>query len=160
MVGEGLSHICKDDIVLADMTEADIPAVLEIERASFTTPWSEISFFNELKKPRSLMKVAKKDGRVVGYICGSRIIDEGHILDVAVHPEYRRLGIASSLVSLMIERLREECRFIYLEVRASNVNAKKMYEKFGFEVIGTRKDYYVSPVEDAVIMVLKLQKSS
>ncbi len=104
------------------------------------------------------MKVAKKDGRVVGYVCGSRVIDEGHILDIAVHPEYRRLGIASALVSLMIERLREEeCRFIYLEVRASNVNAKKMYEKFGFEVIGTRKDYYVSPVEDAVIMVLKFR---
>ncbi len=157
MVGEGLNHIC-NGIVFEDMAETDIPAVLEIERASFTTPWSETSFFNELKKPGSLLKVAKKDGKLVGYVCGSRIIDEGHILDIAVHPEYRRLKIASSLVSLMIERLRaEECRFIYLEVRASNVSAKKMYEKFGFEVIGTRKDYYVSPGEDAVIMVLKFR---
>ena len=157
MVGEGLTHISKD-IVFEDMVTADIPAVLEIERASFTTPWSETSFFNELKKPGSFVKVAKKDGKVVGYVCGGWIIDEGHILDIAIHPEYRRLGIASALVSLIIERLKEEgCRFIFLEVRASNDYAKKMYEKFGFEVLGTRKNYYVSPAEDAVIMVLKLR---
>ena len=155
MVGEGLDHISKD-IVFEDMVAEDIPAILEIEQASFTTPWSETSFFNELKKPGSFLKVAKKGGRVVGYACGGRIIDEGHILDIAVHPEYRRLGIASALASLIIGRLKEEgCRFIFLEVRASNDHAKEMYEKFGFEVLGTRKNYYVSPVEDAVIMVLK-----
>lgn len=155
MVGEGLNHIGMD-IAVDDVTAADIPAILEIERSSFTTPWSETSFFNEMKKPGSLLKVAKKGGKVVGYVCGGRIIDEGHILDIAVHPEYRRMGIASALVSLIIDSLREEgCRFIFLEVRASNDYAKKMYERFGFEVLGTRKNYYVSPIEDAVIMVLK-----
>lgn len=156
MVGEGLDRI-GNNIVIEDMGTADVPTILEIERASFTTPWSETSFFNELKKPRSFLKVAKKGGRIVGYICGGWIIDEGHVLDIAVHPEYRRMGIASALVSLSIERLKEEgCRFVFLEVRASNDHAKKMYEKFGFEVLGTRKNYYVSPVEDAVIMLLKL----
>ncbi len=155
MVGEGVGRI-DNDIVIEDMVTADLPTILEIERASFTTPWSETSFFNELKKPRSFLKVARKSGRIVGYICGGWIIDEGHILDIAVHPEYRRLGIASALVSLCIERLKEEgCRFVFLEVRASNDCAKTMYEKFGFEVLGTRKNYYVSPEEDAVIMVLK-----
>ncbi len=155
MVREGLDRI-GNTIVIEDMGTADLPAILEIERASFTTPWSETSFFNEVKKQRSFLKVAKKGGRAVGYICGGWIIDEGHILDLAVHPEYRRLGIASALVSLGIERLKEEgCRFIFLEVRASNEFAKKMYKKFGFEVLGTRKNYYVSPAEDAVIMVLK-----
>ena len=155
MVGEGLNRI-GEDISIEDMKPGDLPAVIEIERVSFTTPWSETSFFNELKNPRSSLKVAKKGGRVVGYICFGWIIDEGHVLDVAVHPQYRMLGIASTLVSLAIERLKEEgCRFVFLEVRDSNGPAKKMYAKFGFEVLGTRKNYYVSPSEDAVIMVLK-----
>lgn len=155
MVGEGLNRI-GEDITIEDMTTADLPAIVEIERESFTTPWSEVSFFNELKNPRSFLKVAKKGGKVVGYICAGWIIDEGHVLDVAVGPRYKRLGIASTLISLAIERLKEEgCRFVFLEARESNEAAKKMYAKFGFESIGTRKNYYLSPSEDAVIMVLK-----
>jgi len=156
VVGEGLDRSGRN-IVIEDLKAEDIPSVLEIERASFTTPWSETSFFNELKKPRSFFKVARCGEKIVGYICGGWIIDEGHVLDVAVHSDYRRLGIASTLVSLGIDRFRDEgCRFVFLEVRDSNEAAKKMYCKFGFDVLGTRKNYYVSPVEDAVIMVLKL----
>ena len=155
MVGEGLNHILRD-IIIVDPSADDLAAILEIERMSFSTPWSETSFFNELKKPRSFLKVAKKGEKIVGYICGGWIIDEGHIFDIAVHPEHRMLGIASTLVSMGIERLREEgCRFIFLEVRSSNEAAAKMYSKFGFEVIGTRKHYYTCPVEDALIMMLK-----
>lgn len=156
MVREGLNQAWQDIIIIEDSAADDLAAVIEIERMSFSTPWSETSFFNEMKKPKSFLKVAKKGGKVVGYICGGWIIDEGHILDVAVHPEYRRLSIASMLVSLGIERLREEgCRFVFLEVRSANEPAARMYSKFGFEIIGTRKDYYTSPVEDAVIMMLK-----
>lgn len=155
MVREGLNQTWHD-IIIEDSAADDLAAVIEIERMSFSTPWSETSFFNEMKKPKSFLKVAKKGGKVVGYICGGWIIDEGHILDVAVHPEYRRLSIASMLVSLGIERLRKEgCRFVFLEVRSANEPAARMYSKFGFEIIGTRKDYYTSPVEDAVIMMLK-----
>ena len=155
MVGEGLNRI-GEDIIIEDMKPSDLPAIVEIEKVSFTTPWSEISFFNELKKPRSFLKVAKKGGEIVGYICAGWISDEGHVLDVAIHPGYRRHGIATTLVSLAIGRLKEEgCRFVFLEVRESNGPAKEMYGKFGFELLGTRKNYYVSPSEDAVIMVLK-----
>jgi ribosomal-protein-alanine N-acetyltransferase len=151
VVSEGLKGL-----VIDDMRESDIPEVAEIERSSFTTPWSEQLFFNELKNPRSVPKVARSGGRVAGYICASRIIDEGHILNLAVHQSFRGLGIAKALVGEMISYLKEEgCRFIFLEVRDSNETAKKLYGKFGFRMIGTRKNYYVSPVEDAVIMVWK-----
>jgi ribosomal-protein-alanine N-acetyltransferase len=153
MVGERLT-----DIVIGDMETGDLPAVLEIERASFTTPWSETSFFNELKNPRSTVKAARRDGRLTGYIFASRILDEGHILDLAVHPDFRRQGIGSALAAHAIEHLREEgCGFIFLEVRVSNQPAVKMYKRFGFEEIGIRKNYYLSPEEDAVVMVLKFR---
>ncbi len=146
-------------ILIEAMTEADLPEVLEIERASFTMPWSEISFFNQIKNPRSISKVARVDGRIAGYICASRIIDEGHILTFAVHPEQRKLGLASALITDMLDHLKGEgCRFIFLEVRVSNEAARRMYEKFGFRDLGERKDYYVSPVEDAVVMVLKVDE--
>jgi ribosomal-protein-alanine N-acetyltransferase len=151
MVEEGLTNI-----VIDDLKAEDLNSVLEIERASFTTPWSEISFFNELKKPGSIVRAARKGGRIVGYIFASRILDEGHILDLAVHANFRRLGVATALVSHVIERLGGEgCRFIFLEVRESNSPALKMYSKSGFERIGIRKRYYASPEEDAVIMALK-----
>jgi ribosomal-protein-alanine N-acetyltransferase len=153
MVGEDLNGI-----FIGDMLTEDLPSVLEIERMSFTTPWSEISFFNELKNPRSIVRAARKAGRIIGYVCANRVLDEGHILDLAVHPEFRRLGIASALVSRVIEDLRSECcRFIFLEVRASNGSAAELYRKFGFEETGIRKNYYISPEEDGLMMVLRLE---
>jgi ribosomal-protein-alanine N-acetyltransferase len=138
------------------MTVEDIDEVLEIERASFTTPWSETSFFNEIKNPRSISKVARRGGRIVGYLCASRIIDEGHILTFAVHPDFRMIGIASALIRDILEQLKGEgCRFVFLEVRASNSRARRMYERFGFRELGVRKDYYLTPVEDGIVMVLK-----
>jgi ribosomal-protein-alanine N-acetyltransferase len=144
------------DLTISTMTVDDLQGVLEIERSSFTTPWSEISFFNEIKNSRSIAKVARLEGRIAGYLCSSRIIDEGHILTFAVHPEFRKRGIASALIGDTLDQLkREGCRFAFLEVRASNSGAKKMYEKFGFRELGIRKNYYLSPVEDGVVMVLK-----
>ena len=141
------------------MTVDDLQAVLEIERSSFTTPWSETSFFNEIKNPRSIAKVVRLGGRIAGYLCASRIIDEGHILTFAVHPEFRNRGIATALIRDILEQLEGEgCRFVFLEVRASNSDARKMYEKFGFRELGVRKNYYVTPVEDGVVMVLKFSE--
>ena len=97
MVGKELSGISIDD-----MKVVDLPEVLAIETASFTTPWSEILFRNEISKAISVSHVARKDGRVVGYLCANIILDEGHILNLSVHPEHRRLGIASVLIRDMI----------------------------------------------------------
>lgn len=144
-------------IVIDDMKVEDLPEIVGIETASFKTPWSETLFYNEIFKTIAVSRVAKIDGRVVGYLCANIIIDEGHILNLAVHPQYRGLGIGSLLIKEMIGLTRDRnCRSVFLEVRVSNEQAKKMYEKFGFSLLGTRKNYYISPVEDAVVMVLRL----
>jgi len=143
-------------IVIDDMKVADLPEILAIETVSFKTPWSETLFYNEIFKAISVSRVAKINGKVVGYLSANIIIDEGHILNIAVHPEYRGLGIASYMVKEMLEIMKESnCRSVFLEVRFSNEEARKMYEKFGFCLLGTRKNYYISPVEDAVVMVLR-----
>ena len=147
------------EIVIDNFGVGDLPEILSIENDSFTVPWSEALFFHELNDPMSISKVARAEGKLAGYIFAGRILDEGHILNLAVHKNYRRLGIAAELVSVIIDDLRENgCRVIFLEVRDSNVAAKKIYSKFNFSVIGTRKNYYVSPVEDAVIMALKMEE--
>jgi ribosomal-protein-alanine N-acetyltransferase len=144
-------------IVIGDMKVDDITEVLGIENAAFKTPWSETLFRNEIFKAIAVSRVAKLGGRIVGYLCANVILDEGHILNLAVHPDYRGRGIASFLIKEMIETMRNNsCRSIFLEVRVSNEEALKMYEKFGFSLLATRKNYYISPVEDAVVMVLRL----
>jgi len=146
------------EIVIDDMKVEDLPEIVSIENASFKTPWSETLFYNEICKTIAVSRVAKIDGKVAGYLCANVILDEGHILNLSVHPEFRRLGIASSLIKEMIGIMREkDCRSVFLEVRISNEQARRMYEKFGFTLLGTRKNYYISPVEDAVIMVLRLR---
>ena len=146
-----------EELVLDDMRTGDLEEVVGIERMSCTQPWSETLFFNEIQNPRSMPRVARKKGKVAGYLCAGLIMDEGHILNLAVGPGMRRTGIASVLIGDVIDRLREkECRFLFLEVRDSNTAAREIYRKFGFKVIGIRKNYYVSPVEDAIIMRMRL----
>lgn len=144
-------------IFIREMRESDIHEVLEIEHMSFNTPWSETTFYNEIYHPFSIARVAFAGEKLVGYICANQIIDEGHILNLAVHPDYRRRGIASALVEDILKELKDcACRVLYLEVRISNHAARKLYEGFGFKVVGIRKCYYVSPVEDAVVMMLEM----
>lgn len=144
-------------ILIRNMREEDLQSVSRIERMSFSLPWSETSFFNEIHKPRALSKVAVLDDKVVGYMCAEHVADEGHILNLAVHQDYRKMGIATALVENILEELKiNACRFLYLEVRDSNYIAKRLYQGFGFKIVGTRKNYYVAPIEDAVIMMLEI----
>jgi len=145
------------EILIREMQVSDIPDVLQIEHMSFTTPWSKNAFLNEINKLYSLIKVAVLGDTIIGYICVNYIIDEGHILNLAVHPDFRRQGIATKLLEDALNELKEiECRYLYLEVRVSNLEAKKFYECLGFKVMGTRKDYYTYPIEDAVTMMRRL----
>jgi ribosomal-protein-alanine N-acetyltransferase len=135
----------------------DVKEIIDIELKSFSTPWSSASFYSEISNRYSINKVVTVDGRICGYICVRCFEDECHLLNLAVHPDFRRRGIATLLLKTVLSLLKEKgCRFIFLEVRTSNTIAQKMYEKLGFSHIGIRKRYYINPSEDAIIMAKEL----
>ena len=125
------------------MKDKDIPAVVEIESLSFRFPKPEAVFREDEHK----YLVAKDEEKVVGYIGIEKILDEVHIINMAIHPDYRGIGIGKRLMQHV---LNDEDVF-FLEVRVSNENAKKIYEKYGFKVINVRKGYYADG-EDAYVM--------
>jgi len=125
------------------MTEKDIKAVVEIENLSFKFPKPESVFREDEHK----YLVAKEDGKVVGYIGIERILDEVHIINMAVHPDYRGKGIGKRLMQHVLN----DEEVFFLEVRVSNETAQRVYERFGFKVISLRKGYYADG-EDAYVM--------
>lgn len=145
------------EVTIRQMYPTDIPEVVNIERTIFTTPWSETSFLQEINNLYSIKKVAVLNNTTIGYVCANHILNESHILNLAVHPEFRRCGIATKLIKEVLKELKEKgCDFVYLEVRGSNLSAKKFYEKLGFIIVALRKDYYILPREDAIILVLEM----
>jgi [ribosomal protein S18]-alanine N-acetyltransferase len=144
-------------LIIRDMQEDDISAILEIEEISFTTPWSEQDFLNELYKKDVLLKVAVFEGNIIGYLCVNHHLHESHILNLAVHPDFRRRGIASILMEEAIRELEKmDCVFMYLKVRVSNTGAQRFYELLGFKVESISKKYYGNPDEDALLMMRRL----
>ncbi len=144
-------------IAIREMLPEDVPEIAMIERSSFSAPWSETSFYSEVYNRHSITRIAELDGMIVGYICVKQIIDECHLMDLAAHPDHRKQGIATMLLNNVIADLRSDCRRMYLEVRASNAAAVKLYGKFGFKTVGIRKNYYMHPEEDAIIMMLTIE---
>ena len=133
----------------------DLAAIEEIERTSYPTPWSRSMFAGELTKPSSICLGAfdSEDGALVGYLIISRYVDAWHVMNVAVAPEHRRRGIASSLLERLFELTAGDGRRGYtLEVRVSNESAIKLYERAGFRARGIRRGYYTDNREDALIM--------
>jgi len=147
---------------LRDMRSEDLSAVLEIERRSFAQPWSRGFFEKELSTPFARLVVAVEEvgprAMIVGYTCRWRVTDEVHLLNVAVHPERRGLGRGRSLVEAVIEEARAGgARVVFLEVRAGNVVARRLYRHLGFRDLGTRRGYY-GPGQDAIVMELRLDR--
>ncbi len=141
-----------------DMQVSDLPSVMVIERSSFTSPWSEDSVLSDLYSGQSMTRVALINESIAGYFIARQVIDEGQLLDIAVKPEYRQQGIAELLMQDLISGLRMKLVVkLFLEVRANNVAAIRLYEKFGFNTISTRKNYYKNPIEDAYIMMVELK---
>jgi [ribosomal protein S18]-alanine N-acetyltransferase len=133
----------------------DLDAIVAIENAVYPTPWSRSMFAGELAKPSSLSLGAYDAGHggLVAYLIVSRYVDAWHIMNVAVHPEYRRQGVASRLLDELFELTAGDPRRGYtLEVRVSNATAIALYERFGFEPSGVRRGYYTDNREDALIM--------
>jgi ribosomal-protein-alanine N-acetyltransferase len=134
---------------------ADLDAIVEIERASFRTPWTADMFRWELRNSdvSATYVLRTADGIVAAFCCVWVVLDELHINNVAVRPEFRRRGFASALLEhVMDEAVRQGAGRATLEVRRSNVAALRLYERLGFSVGGVRPNYYANPVEDALIL--------
>ena len=140
--------------VIRAAVPTDAQQMAELDKVCFTVPWSLDSFEQELAaNDRAIYIVAEKDGQLAGYAGMWQILDEGHITNVAVAPEQRRQGIATSvLAALIAEGGRRGIRAFTLEVRASNVAAQELYRGFGFQSAGIRPGYYEDNKEAAVIM--------
>ena len=132
---------------------SDLPAVISIERRSFPTPWSLAMFVLELSKPSGICLAATEGDELLGYLVCSRYDRAWHLMNVAVVPECRRSGIASRLISKLVEEGGGRLPFT-LEVRVSNRPAIAMYERLGFQSAGVRPRYYQDNDEDALIMWL------
>lgn len=139
------------------MTSDDVEEIAELDKLCFSVPWSYDAFLSETQNTIARYIVAKDGDHCIGY-CGFWIAyDSGDITNVAVHPDYRKQGIGTQLIGAMINLAKSEgVTSMNLEVRKSNVAAQKLYSKYGFKCVGTRKGYYSDNKEDALIMVVNL----
>lgn len=143
-------------MMITNMTSEHVAQVAELEAICFRDPWSEKSVSGELGNPLSLWLVALDGGRVAGYVGSQSVMGESDMMNIAVHPDYRRRGIAEALCLALVEALKENGNHcLSLEVRSSNAPAKALYEKLGFVQVGLRRNYYRNPREDACIMRLE-----
>jgi [ribosomal protein S18]-alanine N-acetyltransferase len=143
------------DVELRRLSMRDLTAIEEIERRSYPTPWSRSMFASELAKPSSICLGAfdVEADQLVGYLVISRYVDAWHVMNVAVAPEHRRRGIATTLLERLFELTAGRGRRGYtLEVRVSNTDAIRLYEQLGFRSRGVRRGYYTDNREDALIM--------
>lgn len=146
------------DYQLIPLAHEHLGQAAEIERLCFSDPWSEKMLAEHLANPCSLTLAAVGDtGRLLGYVGLLAVVDEGYITNVAVRPDCRRQGIASSLLQALEARGRaRNLTFLTLEVRQSNAPARALYEKLGYLQAGLRRNYYENPREDAIIMTKTL----
>ena len=135
------------------MTADHVPSVAALEAMCFSDPWSQNSVASELNNPLSLWLVALEEDTLVGYVGSQTVMGETDMMNVAVHPDHRRGGIARSLIEALVQVLKvRESHSLTLEVRASNAPAIALYENLGFLEAGRRRNYYRNPKEDALIL--------
>ncbi|WP_368780804.1 ribosomal protein S18-alanine N-acetyltransferase [Alicyclobacillus fastidiosus] len=147
-----------EKLVIRRMLLQDLDDVLHVEHRAFTAPWSRAAFLGELVENRlARYVVAELDGRVIGYGGLWMILDEGHVTNIAVDPDFRGRKLGEKLLrTLMSMCAASGGRKMTLEVRVSNTVAQNLYRKYGFERVGLRKGYYTDNREDAIIMWVDL----
>ncbi|MEP6495743.1 MAG: ribosomal protein S18-alanine N-acetyltransferase [bacterium] len=148
-------------ISIVPVDKADVPAIVEIEKAAFSDPWSARSFHDALAHPSVFFACARggadgngsSGGHVLGYVVAWFVADEGEIANLAVAPEGWRQGIGRTLLDAALSEARaRKANAVYLEVRDSNERARRLYGSRGFEEIGRRRGYYQLPDEDAIVL--------
>jgi ribosomal-protein-alanine N-acetyltransferase len=158
---EAFLNVFLDSITMKiePMQSAHIASVAELERVSFSVPWSENGLRDELDNENAHFLVALSGDKLLGYMGVHEICGEAYITNVAVFPEYRRLGIGEALIDAATHGAESRgCEFITLEVRVSNTPAIELYKKEGYNVVGQRKKFYSNPTEDAFIMTRYLKE--
>ncbi len=139
------------------MTGADLPAIDALEHSCFSDPWPLSAFHEILEGDGWTALVAEAEGAIVGYSCHFEVAGEAHLANVAVDPRYRRKSVAKRLLERILDLTRTNgCYQILLEVRPSNISACRFYQDAGFAELYRRPNYYQSPVEEAVVMLLRL----
>lgn len=152
-----MEQVPEPRIRIEPMSVQTVEAVAKLEEKCFSTPWSLDALAEEISNPIAVYFTAWYDQKIVGYIGMHHIMDEGYINNIAIDPDYRRKKIATALIEHIQHYAKENSlKMLTLEVRQSNIAAIKMYENFGFENVGVRKNYYSLPTEDAVLMTLEL----
>ncbi|MBS4179608.1 ribosomal protein S18-alanine N-acetyltransferase [Lederbergia citrea] len=146
------------DITFRFATEDDIERLVDIEQKSFTVPWPAEAFYNDITNNRFAVYVMLEcDGEVAGYCGVWLVMDEAHITNIAILPEYRGRKLGESLLRKMMSLAKEGgANTMTLEVRVSNTPARSLYQKLGFREGGIRKNYYSDNQEDAIVMWVKL----
>ncbi len=143
------------------MRRRDLGEVTEIERRSYSLPWSAFTFRSLLRRPNASLLVAEENKGVAGYAALWLAADEAELGNLAVRPGRRGQGIGRVLLRHVLEEAASRgARAVFLEVRESNAIARRLYEASGFRIVGSRPDYYASPREDALIMRLDLDRLS
>ena len=144
-------------IVIRRAASGDLASVVEIERASFSDPWSPAAFRSALNEARLNFHVALNSDAVVGYAVSWCVLDESELANLAVLPRLRGQHVGAALLDKAMSDARlEGCAVMHLEVRESNAAARALYGSRGFGIVGRRKGYYRAPVEDALILRARL----
>lgn len=150
--------IMSESATIERMQQKHLDEVLRIEQVSYPDPWSRAGFIREIEPSRiSFAIVAQRAGVVIGYVVAWLIMDEAHIGNVTVAPEKRGQGIGRTMMEWLLDQaMVRGCTFSTLEVRESNMAARRLYEQLGFRSVGRRQRYYLNPSEDAIVMLKTL----
>ncbi len=145
-------------MTVSKMTAAEVSAVAKLNQEIFSAEsWSEQAFFESLSDASRLFWVAKEEDRLLGFCGLSWSFEQGDILNIAVRSDCRQKGVGEALLRAAIEAFRaQKGRQLFLEVRAANLPARRLYEKCGFAPIHTRRNYYQEPVEDGIVYCLEI----